>query len=503
MRRVRASAGERIARALCLTLLSAAALAAQQGGIEPSWSQRRPSPQTSHSRLFTQRSAAALADVRHVIIVSVDGMMPEAYLNPDAHGLKVPTLRRIVRRGAYSEGVQGVFPTVTYPSHTSMVTGVNPGTHGIIANGPWDPLGQLPGAWRWYAEDIRVPTLWDAARSKGLSTAVVFWPVTVGARATAIVPEFWRQEPGTLEDAKLNFALSTPGLLDAVAKRFPDFRTRFVPPGAHDEPLTDVAVQLIETLQPNLLLLHIFDVDHWQHEDGPFAGRALAALETADQQIARVIAAAKKAGIWKQTVLVVLSDHGFALTSQRLRPGVWLREKGLVTLDEKNKVTDWRAYVLAASGSAYVYVKDKDDQETRRVVLEMFQHAAARPGSGIRQVFNHDQIVAMGGDPEAFLAVEAAEGWAISGSVLGDAVSPAIKAAEHGYSPDRPEMRPSLLVYGPAIGRGKIKNARLIDIAPTVARWLGLKMEKAEGKPLELPVRPAQSAAPEGRPAPR
>jgi len=276
-----------------------------------------------------------------------------------------------------------------------------------------------------------------------------------------------------------------------------------VPPGAHDEPLTDVAVQLIETLQPNLLLLHIFDVDHWQHEDGPFAGRALAALETADQQVARVIAAAKKAGIWKQTVLVVLSDHGFALTSQRLRPGVWLREKGLVTLDEKNKVTDWKAYVLAASGSAYVYVKDKDDQETRRVVLEMFQQAAARPGSGIRQVFNHDQIVAMGGDPEAFLAVEAAEGWATSGSVLGDAVSPATKAAEHGYSPDRPEMRTALLVYGPAIGRGKIKNARLIDIAPTVARWLGLKMEKAEGKPLEIPVRPAQSAAPEGRPAPR
>ncbi len=372
MRRVRASAGERIARALCLTLLSAAALAAQQGGIEPSWSQRRPSPQTSHSRLFTQRSAASLADVRHVIIVSVDGMMPEAYLNPDAHGLKVPTLRRIVRRGAYSEGAQGVFPTVTYPSHTSMVTGVNPGTHGIMANGPWDPLGQLPGAWRWYAEDIRVPTLWDAARAKGLTTALVFWPVTVGARATAIVPEFWRQEPGTPEDAKLNFALSTPGLLDAVAKRFPDFRTRFVPPGAHDEPLTDVAVQLIETLQPNLLLLHIFDVDHWQHEDGPFAGRALAALETADQQIARVIAAAKKAGIWKQTVLVVLSDHGFALTSQRLRPGVWLREKGKCSSRR-------RPGQEAASGKSSIMTRLLPWAATRKPFWQSRPQRAGRP----------------------------------------------------------------------------------------------------------------------------
>ncbi len=508
-----------------MVVLFAAGLAAQQGATQESWSARPASLQTAHSRLFTQRAATPLADIRHVFIVSVDGMMPEAYLNPDTYGLKVPTLREIVRRGAYSEGARGVFPTMTYPSHTSMVTGVNPGTHGIISNHPRDPLGQLPRAWQWYSEDIRVATLWDLARAKGLSTAIVYWPVTLGARATALVPEFWRQAPGTPEDAKLNFAISTPGLLEAVARRFPDFRAKFVPPRAQDEALTDVAVHLIETLQPNLLLLHIFDVDHWQHEDGPLAGRALPALETADQQIARVIAAAKKAGIWNQTVLVVVSDHGFARTAQRVRPGVWLREKGLVKLDEHNKVTDWqdegidvwttmnvkldennnnkvsdwKAYVLASSGSAYVYVKDNEDQETRKVLLEMFQQAAGKPGTGIGKVLSHEQIVAVGGDPEAFVAVEAADGWAITGGVTGDAISPAIEAAEHGYLPERPEMRTSLLVYGPPIGRGQITNARLIDIAPTVARWLGLKLDKAEGKPLEIPIRGASAVPAEGR----
>ncbi len=499
MRTVRVRAARAGAGVLCLALLLVAGVAAQQGAAQESWSERPASPQTAHSRLFTRRAAAALADIRHVFIVSVDGMMPEAYLNPDAHGLKVPMLRKIVRRGAYSEGARGVFPTTTYPSHTSMVTGVNPGTHGIINNHPRDPLGQLPRAWRWYSEDIRVATLWDVARAKGLSTAIVYWPVTLGARATALVPEFWRQVPGTAEDAKLNFAISTPGLLEAVARRFPDFRAKFVPPRALDEALTDVAVHVIETLQPNLLLLHIFDVDHWQHEDGPFAGRALPALETADQQIARVVAAAKKAGIWNQTVLVVGSDHGFVRTSQRVRPGVWLREQGLVKLDENNKVTDWKAYVLASSGSAYVYVKDKEDQETRKVLLEMFQQAAAKPGTGIGKVLSQEQIVAVGGDPEAFLAVEAADGWAITGGVTGDAISPAIEAAEHGYLPERPEMRTSLLVYGPAIGRGKIKDARLIDIAPTVARWLGLKLDKAEGKVLEIPLRRAPAVPAAGR----
>ena len=490
MRTFPASAGGKYLAALFVALLLAATLAAPP--------QSASSPQTPHSRTPAPRSATP-ADIQHVIIISVDGMMPEAYLKPDAHGLKVPTLREIVLEGAYSGGVLGVFPTVTYPSHTSIVTGVNPGKHGIIANGPFDPLGQLPRAVRWYTEDIRVPTLWDLARAQGLKTALVYWPATVGARATAVVPEFWRQDPGTPEDAKLNFAISTPGLLEAVAKRFPGFRAKFVPPRVEDEASTDVAVHLIETRQPNLLLLHIFDVDHWQHEDGPLRGRTLGALETADQQIARVISAAKKAHIWEQTVLVVLSDHGFALIAQILRPGVWLHEKGLVTFDAKSKVTDWKAYVLASSGSAYVYVKDKQDQETRKTVLELFQQAAAKPGTGIWQVLTHNQIVALGGDPEAFLAVEAAEGWAITGGILGEAISPANRAAQHGYLPERSEMRASLLVYGPAIGRGKIEGARLIDIAPTVARWLRLKLENAEGRPLEIPIRRPQFAPAPGR----
>ncbi len=490
MKRLFARAGRASIAVFCLALLLASGSAAQQRGGQHTWSDRPPSPQTAHSRVFTQRSPATLAEIEHVIVVSVDGMMPETYLRPDAHGLKVPTLREIVRQGAYSEGVRGVFPTVTYPSHTSIVTGVNPGTHGIITNGAFAPLGNLPGALRWYTEDIRVPTLWSAARAKGLKTALVYWPVTVGAKANAAVPEFWRQEAGTPEDAKLNFAISTRGLLDVVAKRFPDFRAKFLPPRVHDEAVADVAVHIIETLQPNLLLLHMFEVDHWQHEDGPFTGRALPALETADEQIARVIAAAKKADIWDHTVLVVLSDHGHARTSQRVRPGVWLRDKGLVTLDDKNKVTDWKAYILASNGSAYVYVKNKDDQETRKILLELFQRAAAKPAeTGISRVYSHEQIVALGGDPEALLALEAADGWAITGGNSGDAISPAIMAAEHGYSPERPDMRPSLLVYGPAIGHGKIEGARLIDIGPTVARWLGFRLERAEGKPLEIPMK--------------
>jgi len=429
------------------------------------------------------QSSAALA-IRHVIIISIDGMKPQTYTEPDAQGLEVPTLREIVRGGASSDGVQPVMPSVTYPSHTTMVTGVNPGTHGIVTNPAWDPLGQNYGGYRWYEEDIRVPTLWQLARGKALSTALIHWPVTVGAQADINVPEYWRAN--IPEDLKLLRALSTRGVLEAVAKEFPDFSTGITPPLQADAAFTDIACYALETLKPNLLLLHIAMVDHEEHEHGPFSTEANAATENADAQVARVIASAKKAGIWDSTVVVVLSDHGFASVTQEFRPGVLLHDRGLITLDARNRITDWKASLISDGGSAYIYLHDPNDDETRRSVLGIFQPLAGASGGGIRRVVGHDEILAMGGDPKAFLALEAADGFVFTGDYTGKLTGPSSRGGTHGYFPDRAEMRSSLLIYGPAIGPGKIENARLVDIGPTVAHWLNLDMPNAEGSPLAV-----------------
>jgi hypothetical protein len=95
----------------------------------------------------------------------------------------------------------------------------------------------------------------------------------------------------------------------------------------------------------------------------------------------------------------------------------------------------------------------------------------------------------MGGDPHAFLALEAADGYSVAGGYTGKAVEQSTQKGTHGYFPDRSEMESSLLIFGPAVGNAKIPNARVIDIAPTVARWLGLSLDKAEGKALEVPIR--------------
>jgi len=155
---------------------------------------------------------------RALLLVSIDGMRPDYLLEADAHGLKIPHLRQILRDGAHASGVRGVLPTVTYPSHTTIVTGVWPARHGIYSNQTFDPLGRNFEGWYWYAEDIAVPTLWDAASQAGLITASVSWPVTVGAKSIRYnVPEFWRAQK-TDDDLKLLRAVATPGLVAEIAR---------------------------------------------------------------------------------------------------------------------------------------------------------------------------------------------------------------------------------------------------------------------------------------------
>jgi predicted AlkP superfamily pyrophosphatase or phosphodiesterase len=428
--------------------------------------------------------------VEHVILVTVDGMMPSTYVDADAHGLRVPTLRRMVAEGASSDGATSVFPTVTYPAHTSIATGMNPGRHGIVTNLAPDPLGKNQDGWRWYSEDIRVPTLWDAAHKAGLQTVLVDWPVTIGAKATVNVPEYWRAS--TREDQKLARTLATAGVFDEVTARFPGFWDRYTPPDVSDQAGTDVAVHLIETCKPNLLMLHIWQTDDAQHGHGLWTPETLAAFENADAQIARLIEAAKTAGIWDRTILVVTSDHGFAPIAWRLKPNVVLAGAGLITLDPKDPrgtVIDWKATALSAGGQAYIYLRDANDTATAAAVRTLFTNLSGKQGSGVGRVYEHAAIAEIGGDPDAFLALEAADGWSFGGGYTGDAtLQLPPNQGTHGYDPRRPEMRASLLMYGPPVAHAKIEGARLIDIAPTIAGWLRLDLPNTDGKVLTVPL---------------
>jgi predicted AlkP superfamily pyrophosphatase or phosphodiesterase len=435
----------------------------------------------------TVASVPAPAHMRHVIVVSIDGLKPDAYMRPDAHGLRVPTLRRLAAEGARApEGMTSVFPTVTYPSHTSMVTGVMPARHGIMTNHVFDPEGRDHGGWRWYAEDIHVDPVWRIAERAGDHVATVWWPVTTGAEVTWRVPEYWRAKDAN--DQKLIRALSTPGLLDAVAREHPDFWPRFTIPADDDSALTDIAIHILETGKPSLLLLHLIEVDGKQHEHGVWSPEANAAIEKDDAQLARVLDAVKRAGIADDTDLIVVSDHGFLDAPKVVEPCVLLRDAGLVALDARGGVASWKAAIDNSGGQAYVYLNVGEGDGTRSAAREAFATRLASPDSGIARIYDVAEIATLGGDPHAAFAVEAAPGFQFGAACSGEYAGRApTHSATHGYDPRRPEMRASLLLYGPHVPRGDLRDARVVDVGPTVAAWLGLAMPNVDGKPLVAP----------------
>src|SRR5258708_15494887 len=89
-----------------------------------------------------------------VLLISVDGMKPEAVIDAQSHGLKVPNLRAFMADGIYAGGGPGVLPTLTYPSHTTLLTGAPPAQHRIIDKTTLHPLLRHPRRWGWDPQDI-------------------------------------------------------------------------------------------------------------------------------------------------------------------------------------------------------------------------------------------------------------------------------------------------------------------------------------------------------------
>jgi len=428
---------------------------------------------------FTLPASAQQAKEPLLVVVSIDGMRPDYVTQADAHGAKVENLRRLLKEGAYAEGVEGVVPTVTYPSHTTLVTGVWPAKHGILSNQTFDPLGKNFDGWYWYSEDLRARTLWDAAAEAGRKTAAIQWPATVGARIDWLIPEVWRA--GTPEDSKLLRALSTPGLHKEASGELGEYRGGFDSSPEADALRERYAEWILERKRPGLLLLHLLELDHEEHDSGPFSREAVAALERIDVLVGGLRRAAEKAAPGR-AYLAVVSDHGFAKVDWQLNLGIAFREEKLLTLNDKGKVADWKAIPWETGGSAAIMLKDPNDQEVLKTVRELLKKLAADPSNGIDRVLEADELRKRGGFPGASFLVSLKPGWKTS-NTTGQLVSRTAKTGgTHGELPDLPDLRASFFVSGPGVPAGK--NLGVVDmrsVAPTLAHLAGLSLPGAEG----------------------
>ena len=430
---------------------------------------------------FRVGAQAPSAATHPVVLISIDGLKPEYVLEADAHGLRIPNLRALVARGAHATGVVGVVPTVTYPSHTTLVTGVAPARHGIITNNTFDPFKRNQGGWYWYASDIRVPTLWDAVTDAGRTTGNVHWPVTVGARITWNLPQYWRT--GEADDRKLVRALSTPGLYDAMEREvgvpYADGIDESI---AGDELRARFAERMIESRHPALMLAYFTALDHEQHGSGPFSPASLATLERIDAIVGALIASAERA-YGRDVVIAIVSDHGFQRTTRAVNLSYALRSAGLVDYapGADDKPTAWRATLWPGGASAAIVLKDTSDARTRDRVIALFRSLAADSANGIDGVIDAAELRRRGGFPGAIALVNLRAGYTLGDNSRGPLVVDVSAGGMHGYLPDAPAMRATFIIAGPGIPAGRALG--VIDqraIAPTLARVLGVRLSEAE-----------------------
>ena len=434
--------------------------------------------------LLALASAPLIAESSpRVLVISIDGLRPGDLLNAAERGLTIENLSSLMKNGITSEGVIGVLPSVTYPSHVTIFTGVPPTIHGIASNHVLDVEDRGQDPWYWFAEDIRVPTLIHAAEAKGLVTGAVSWPSTIGLPADYVMPEFWRGSSRHPFDRRFMDYFSTRGMLEAAGR----FRNKPIPGFSQmkDRDRTDVARWIIATARPDLLLVHLFDLDFAQHDHGPGSKEARETLERTDALVGEILAEARTAGILDSTVVFIVSDHGFFPVHTMVAPNTLLVEEGIIRLDDDGRVAEWDAYFLCDSGSAALVLKDPADDALLERIDRLVSARAAKEGSGIHRILRADEARSLGSP--APLVIDAASGYDMSRRLSGEWATPSRKKGTHGHAPDREDAHASLVVSGRAVrDRGVIGPVPMTRIAPTVAEILGLALSPAADEPIPL-----------------
>lgn len=420
---------------------------------------------------------------RHVVLISVDGFPADLLHDPSA---PVSTIRRLAARGVAASGMTVSNPSVTWPNHTSLLTGVRPDMHRVLFNGvlewkPGLPVKVDPRKDR--AELVHAPTIDEALHQAGQTVAAINWPCTRNAKSIDFdfpdVPEtFEYTTPAFLQELKEAGVLSDESIAGFMRRS----------PAARDEVWTDAAVHVIEKHQPNLVMLHLLNVDAVHHKYGPGTWAGHTALAFADTCVGRVLGAIRRAGIADSTTVIIVADHGFQSIPKTLQPNVLLRKAGLLTV-EGGKVSTARAHVYPEGGVGMLYLTVRERAEAdRKQVLELF-----RDQEGIADVLTPQAFAKLGlPQPDddrqmADLVLVAKDGYGFNRTAAGDefVVTSTSTVGTHGFLSTNPKMNAVFVAAGAGIQRGaELREIENIDVAPTIARLLDVKFNSAVGRVL-------------------
>jgi predicted AlkP superfamily pyrophosphatase or phosphodiesterase len=416
---------------------------------------------------------------RTVVVISLDGFPAYALDDPR---LPIPTLRKLARAGAVATSMRPVNPTVTWPNHTAIVTGVEPAEHQVLYNGSLarPDGGARPSIEPWTDKEklVHAQTIYDAAHKAGLTTAQVDWVAIYHAKTiTWQFPEL-PDPDGAIEHELISAGTVTPEQLRTFEASTQAWQ---------DEVWTAAAEDILEKHKPDLLLLHLLTLDDTNHEYGPMTNASLTAMAFLDGKVKQIVDALDRTGLSRNATLIVVSDHGFRTYKHKIQPNVLLRDKGLLTAGPGQPKGD--AWVMPEGGTAMVYVTNP----ARRAELVPELRRIFAGAKGIEAVYGVEDFPKLGlpipaqSDQAPDLMLAATPDYMFGNELEGDYLVHVPAAGTHGYLNTDPQMQAIFIASGGGIPKGiQLGNISNLDVAPTIAAILGIEMKTTAGHAIDL-----------------
>jgi predicted AlkP superfamily pyrophosphatase or phosphodiesterase len=451
-------------------------------------------------RVLTVLLAACLVAVslpaankdRHVVLVTIDGFPASLWHDPT---LPVPILRQLAAEGASADAMTVSNPSITWPCHTTLITGVAPQKHGVLFNGLLvrQGPGQPPKIEPWVDKRrlVFVPTLYDIAHAAGLTTAESDW-VAVTRPGTinwsfAEIPD--AQSPVVRE----MIATGTITAEDIAGMQPGGGRRKTV---WRDGMWTKGAIHMLQKHKPNLLLYHTLNTDSTHHRYGPGTDPSYTALAYADRLLGDLVTAVNESGLRAKTTFIITTDHGFKSVTKFAYPNVVLKQAGLLRVAGPS-VTQCEAYAMTQGGIAFVHILDP--ARKAELLPRLKERFAA--AEGVDRVIDAGEAHSLGMPTPAEnqgmgeLILYPKSGYSFSPGAVGDAVAgPSVNyGGSHGYFNGDRELDGIFIASGAGIRKGvRLERVRNLDVAPTIARLLGLSLPDADGRVLDEVLLPAR-----------
>lgn len=393
--------------------------------------------------------------------------------------------------------VQSIYPSLTYPAHTSIITGCYAGEHGITDNNPWTTKKREYPVWYIDSSAIKRETLFDVAKKNGNTTASVYWPVTGNLKSVDYLIDevFQSWVPNeSLNDAYKRLGTSDEVLRDIVAENNnrqslnnrKEIGLNRV--NTSDHFINGCACSMIKHYNPDLLLIHNSYIDTARHRYGVFNDKITEGLDFLDQWLFELVRAMKDNGSFEDTNFVLISDHGQMDFARRFRLNTKFVRDNMIKLDEQNNIVDWKLYSKSGGMCVFVYVKDpKDTKECYEYLLKLrdegvWGFSKVRTREETKEEFKLDGDFAFVLETDGFTAF--ADPWTEPIYNPIDFSDYRLGNATHGYEPQK-GPQPVFVAKGPAFKKNaRLDSACIVDEGPTFAKILGTRLENASGRVL-------------------